>query len=209
MKGANLASFVGQLPALAGVLIGAAATYMATSASDRARWRREHSIRWDEKKADAYAEYGNALKKVISVAVRIAVARGVHDLGEPLLPEEGMAVLAAAEQDRQSMWEAVLLLGSDNVVKAARDWQRSIFMLAEIARGVHGADNWDASIGAASTARGKFYKAARSDLGLPTEDVENFEWQFSRAAAAPRLGPAAANSTELEHSPVGGADLGL
>jgi hypothetical protein len=49
-------SFVQQLPALIGVLVGALATYAATSAAERARWRRTQSVRWDDKRLTAYAE---------------------------------------------------------------------------------------------------------------------------------------------------------
>jgi hypothetical protein len=54
--------FLQQLPTLVGVLIGAAATYGATSLTERARWRRAQAVRWDEKKVNAYAEYANAVK---------------------------------------------------------------------------------------------------------------------------------------------------
>jgi hypothetical protein len=57
-----MASLAEQLPALIGVLLGAGATFGATFATDRARWHREQSVRWDVKRADAYAEYAFAVK---------------------------------------------------------------------------------------------------------------------------------------------------
>jgi hypothetical protein len=70
-----MASLAEQLPALIGVLLGAGATFGATFATDRARWHREQSVRWDVKRAD---EYAFAVKRVISLAVRIAAHRGAH-----------------------------------------------------------------------------------------------------------------------------------
>jgi hypothetical protein len=50
-----------QLPTLVGVLVGAAATYVATSTAERSRWRRQQSVRWDIHRYEAYAEYAHAL----------------------------------------------------------------------------------------------------------------------------------------------------
>ncbi|MFC0430794.1 hypothetical protein [Kutzneria buriramensis] len=82
-------AFVQQLPALLGVLVGALASYTATSAAERARWRRAQSVRWDDKRLTAYAEYAHAVKKVISISVRLAAHRGVHRDIDALPPEEG------------------------------------------------------------------------------------------------------------------------
>lgn len=71
-------SLVQQLPALIGVLLGALATYAATSATERARWRRTQSIRWDDKRLAAYADYASAVKKLSSLSVRLAAYRGIH-----------------------------------------------------------------------------------------------------------------------------------
>jgi len=64
-----------QLPALLGAVIGAAATYLAGAATERTRWRRERSSRWDDKRAQAYSEYGYAVKNVYVQCQRIAGSR--------------------------------------------------------------------------------------------------------------------------------------
>ena len=180
-----MASLADQLPTLIGVVIGAAATFAATFATDRARWRREQSVRWDVKRADAYAEYGFAVKKVISLAVRIAAHRGVHALGEPLSPEEGIGLLADAEHERAVRWETVLLLGSDEVVEAARRWHRGVFPLEEIARGYPTSADWETAVAVVGRERGRFYEAARNDLGLRRGSSSGiYDWQFSEAASA-------------------------
>jgi len=180
-----MASLAEQLPALIGVLLGAGATFGATFAADRARWHREQSVRWDVKRADAYAEYAFAVKSVISLAVRIAAHRGAHSTGEPLPPDEGVGLLAEAEHERAVKWETVLLLGSDDVVKAGRRWQQSVFPLEEIARGRRAAAEWDAAVAVVSRERGLFYEAARNDLGLQKGSTPGiYDWQFLETASA-------------------------
>lgn len=53
------------------------------------------------------------VKKVISLALRLAAHRGVHPDIDKLSPEEAMPALAVAEEERTMKWEAVLLLGTD------------------------------------------------------------------------------------------------
>jgi hypothetical protein len=59
-----------QLPALIGVVIGALASFLAGAASERTRWRPERSSRWDERRAQAYADYGYAVKNVYVQSTR-------------------------------------------------------------------------------------------------------------------------------------------
>jgi len=186
-KEVTMASLAAQLPALIGVLIGAAAAYAATFATDRTRWRREQSVRWDVKRADAYAEYGFAVKKVITLAVAIAGHSGAFSVTEPLTPAEGVGLLADAEHERAMKWETVLLLGSDEVVEAARRWHRSVFRLQEIARGYATADGWDEAVKVVSRERGRFYEAARRDLGLRQGNAAGiYDWHYSQSARASR-----------------------
>lgn len=46
-------------------------------------------MRWDDKRLAVYAEYANALKKVVSIAVRLAAHRGIHPDVDVLSPDEG------------------------------------------------------------------------------------------------------------------------
>jgi hypothetical protein len=59
-----MANVVQQLPALIGVVVDALASYLVGSATERRRWQRQQPTRWDEKRAQAYVEYGNAVKNV-------------------------------------------------------------------------------------------------------------------------------------------------
>jgi hypothetical protein len=68
--------FTEQLPALVGVVVGASASYLIGAATDRARWQRGQSARWDERRAQAYADYGYAVKALYMQGVRISNSRG-------------------------------------------------------------------------------------------------------------------------------------
>jgi hypothetical protein len=173
--------FLQQLPALIGVLVGAVASYTATSAAERARWHRAQSVRWDDKRLTAYAEYAHAVKEVISISVRLAAHRGVHSDVHSLSPEEGMPALAAAEEKRTMKWEAVLLLGTGRTVIAARAWHESVFRLQRIASGAKSEGSWADAVETTSRARRSFYEAAKQDLGIAIGDApENYEWQLSK-----------------------------
>src|SRR5262245_33981216 len=109
-----------QLPTLIGVLLGAAASYLATSAGERARWRRRQAARWDQRRLEAYTNYGYAVKNLIHLALRLSAHRGLNAIRPPLAPDEGLDLLEAANQDRAVKWETVLLLGTPGTVAAAR-----------------------------------------------------------------------------------------
>ncbi|MEA5359154.1 hypothetical protein VA596_06360 [Amycolatopsis sp., V23-08] len=177
-------TFLQQLPTLIGVLVGALASFAATSAAERARWRRAQSVRWDERRLAAYAEYAFAVKKVSTLAVRIAAHRGIHPDIDGLSPEEGMPLLAAAEEERTVKWETVLLLGTGGTVVAARAWHESAFRLQRIAAGAEVELSWADAIAAASKARRRFYEAAKADIGIAIGDLpESYEWQIGRLVA--------------------------
>ena len=172
--------FLQQLPALLGVLLGAAATFTATSAAERARWRRAQAVRWDEKRLTAYSEYAHAMKKLISVAVRLAGTRGIHPDTSTVDPEKDLPSMAAAEEERTSKWEAVLLLGSSDVIKAARAWHNGVFRLQRIAAGLSD-EAWAEAVQAVSHGRREFYQAAKKDLGIAIgEDPASYEWQLAK-----------------------------
>lgn len=121
-----------QLPALLGVVVGALATWVATSTAERARWRRDQSVRWDEKRLAAYTEHSHAVKQMISAATRLQDQRSGAGSGTVSVDAQaalaaGEAALVAAEDERTVKWESVLMLGSSDVIKAARAWHQGAF----------------------------------------------------------------------------------
>jgi hypothetical protein len=174
-------AFLQALPALVGVLFGAGATYLSTTATERSRWQRTQSVRWDERRIATYTDYAHSVKHLITVIVRIAAFTKVHPDDDPLDPAEGLPLLAAAGEDRTVKWEAVLMLGSAEVIAAARAWHQSASELQALALKQPSALTWIEAIEASSQARRGFYTAVRHDLGIPmTGSTEVFEWQMTK-----------------------------
>ena len=122
--------------------------------------------------------YGQSVKRMIIVAQRIATGRGLWTDSEPLPPTQvNLDLLAAAEAERASQWETVLLLGHPKTVAAARTWHEHAWRLEVWARGrlTGNASDWQAARTATDVARAAFYESARSDLrvsggSLPVSD---------------------------------------
>ncbi|MFV2102973.1 hypothetical protein [Micromonospora sp. LOL_024] len=87
-----MGNLVGQLPALLGVLVGAVGTILATSLTDRSRWRRSQTVRWDERRLDAYAEFARVLKEVHTIASRM--------IGGYLDRDEALVALLVSRLDK-------------------------------------------------------------------------------------------------------------
>jgi hypothetical protein len=156
-----------QLPVLLGVIIGALGSYLTTSAIERARWKRALDSRWDVRRVEAYASYGQAVKRMILIASRIAAGRDLGSDTEPLAPTQvNLDLLAAAEAERASQWETVLLLGHPKTVAAARNWHQHAWRLEAYARALTTGDasEWREVRTATDVARAAFYESARSDL---------------------------------------------
>ena len=176
-------AFLQALPALLGVLFGAGATFLSTSATERSRWRRAQSVRWDERRIATYTDYAHSVKHLITLIVRIAAFNKIHPEDDPLDPAEGLPLLAAAGEERTVKWEAVLMLGSPEVIRAARAWHQSASELQMLALKQPGGAGmpWIEAIEASSQARRGFYAAVRHELGIPTTgSTEVFEWQMTK-----------------------------
>lgn len=159
--------FVNQLPALIGVVIGAGASYLATSAGAKAQWARSERARWQDKRIQVYAEYGNAVKRMYELSKRVCADRGLPTTAPPISVDQGLTELSLASLRRAELWEALLLLGDPAVIEAARDWHVTIWRMEAFAFGqltdpVH----WRETVSTADENRYKFYRAARRDLGI-------------------------------------------
>ncbi|UGT43055.1 hypothetical protein LTV02_06585 [Nocardia yamanashiensis] len=162
-----------QLLTLVGVLVGASATFTASSLTERAKWRRSQDTRWDDKRLAAYSDYANALKSYIALAHRISAARGYPATIQPIDIDEGLRLLAAADTERSVKWETVVLLGSPAAVSAARRWQKAGWELGNVAQG-HGTGHQEyrQHYQSMSQCRNDFYTCARADLGIRSGDLQ-------------------------------------
>lgn len=55
-------SLASQALPLVGVAIGAVVSLAVSAVNERTRWRRQQSVRWDERRLNAYAEYAHTVK---------------------------------------------------------------------------------------------------------------------------------------------------
>ncbi|MBQ1034805.1 hypothetical protein [Micromonospora sp. C81] len=131
-----MSTLLTQLPALLGVLVGTLGTILATSLADRARWRRSQSVRWDERRLDAYVDYAHALKESHAVALRMTADLRPGSHSHPIDREDGLARLATSDARRTIVWENLLLLGDEPTVVAAAVWRDAVWQVERLARGI-------------------------------------------------------------------------
>lgn len=163
-----MSAFIQQLPALLGVIIGALGSYLAITKGDQARFRREQRARWEERRLAVYADYATALKRGVTLAYRIASHLGVDPHPHPLSSEEAAADLAEATDARDPVGEALLMLGTPEVVERARAWVVAVIEMEQFLREPDPTrETWSALLARQRIAREAYYAAVRSDLALP------------------------------------------
>ncbi|MGB2571576.1 hypothetical protein ACPFP2_24450 [Micromonospora citrea] len=167
---------IAQLPALLGVLVGALGTVLATSIADRRRWKRSLSVRWDERRLDAYAEFARVLKEIQAVSVRILATDTGDGSRSGMDPAVGLPRLADADVRHTLAWENILLLGDASTVRAAQSWRDAVWSIEDLARGVaNGDESLPDRLHRANEARDAFYRAARGGLDVSGGTVAQSE----------------------------------
>ncbi|MGW0912713.1 hypothetical protein ACWD1Z_13325 [Streptomyces sp. NPDC002784] len=163
-----MSAFLQQLPALIGVVIGALGSYLALVRSDQARFRREEAARWEERRLAVYSDYARSVKKTVTVTYRVAAALDCGTHPDPLPLEEAKPLLAEANNGRDPSGEALLMLGSVEVVDKARAWVVTVMEMERFVReGERDPDAWQALLVRQRAGREGYYTAVRRDLGLP------------------------------------------
>jgi hypothetical protein len=170
-------SIVTQVLTILGVLLGAAATFVATTATERIRWRRAQSARWDDKRLLAYTEYANAVKRSVRLCRRIAETRHLLPTGQPVDVDAAFIEIADAETERAMKWETVLLLGDPATIVAARAWHEQVWRLERVLRD----DNPDEptfvdAYKDTMRLRNDFYARARADLTVASGTLPELTW---------------------------------
>ncbi|BBC38917.1 hypothetical protein SGFS_102110 [Streptomyces graminofaciens] len=163
-----MSAFIQQLPALIGVVIGALGSYLVVMRGEQVRFRREQDARWEERRLTVYAEYARALKQTITLTYRVASHFGNDPHPHPLSPDEAAPLLAEAAVARDPAGEALLMLGTTEVVEKARAW---VVLVIEMERfldaGTRDPRAWQALLDRQRAAREQYYAAVRTDLALP------------------------------------------
>jgi len=175
-----------QLPALLGVILGAAGTIAASAFADRGRWTRGMTVRWDERRLAAYIEYASTLKDIISVLMRMTAENRPESLSRPMDREAGHAALAESESRRTRVWEQVLLLGDPPTIEAARAWRTEVRRLEQLAaRRTYSHSEWQSLVERVDHARDRFYAAARGGLAVPGGAISTAAWNKLPVVTSP------------------------
>jgi len=93
-------------------------------------------------------------------------------------------LLAEANVQRTKAWEAVLLLGDESTVIAARAWQNAVYVEQDLCSNDSIDEmEWESAVDTVNQARDRFYVAARESLGVHGGSVEQSNFLQARAQA--------------------------
>ncbi|MFM9693251.1 hypothetical protein [Streptomyces europaeiscabiei] len=189
-----MSTFIQQLPALLGVVMGALGSYLVVMRGDQVRFRRERATRWEERRLTVYADWARTLKQSVTLTYRVASHLGNDPHPHPLSPEEAAPLMAEATAARDPSGEAMLLLGSPEVVEKARAWVVTVMRMEEFLRaGTQDPQAWQALLERQRGGREGYYTAVREDLALPPG--HSARWQLTAAATARSTPPSTPPST--------------
>lgn len=176
--------FLQQLPALVGVVIGAIGSYLVVVRGDQVRFRRERAARWEERRLAVYADYARSVKKTVTVAYRLAAHLGHGSHPDPLTREEATPLPAEAGDERDPSGEALIMLGSVEVVERGRAWVMTVMEMERFVReGSRDGEAWQALLERRRAGREAYYAAVREDLGLPPG--HSARWPIRAAVPVP------------------------
>jgi len=181
-----MTAFIQQLPALIGVVIGALGSYLAVVRGDRVRFQREQAARWEERRLTVYGDYARALKRSVTLAYRTAAHFGIDRHPHPLTPQEAEPLLAEATIARDPAGEALILLGSTEVVERARAWVVVLMeMEAFLRAGTRDPAAWGTLVDRQRVGREGYYAAVREDLALPPGHSARWPLEVGGAGGVP------------------------
>jgi hypothetical protein len=160
-------SAIGPLLALAGVVVGAVLALLGERRRERCALGRE----WRERRLRAYAAYVADIRRLRSIAQRIAVDVGLDDQALPLSRDD-MDLLAEANMARGNSFETLALMANRDVAEAARELNRAVWRLEWFARGLlddTDIEGWHIALRDYFHAVNLFHEHARHELGLMEE----------------------------------------
>ncbi|MGO4759246.1 hypothetical protein AB4212_63315, partial [Streptomyces sp. 2MCAF27] len=111
-------------------------SFLVSSLNERTRWRRQQSVRWDEHRLAAYAEYAHAVKELAARYQMIAADRGLVSGPMSLEPTpEVLAEIRELESRRSALSETLGLLGDTEANTASKTLDHCLWRLECLARG--------------------------------------------------------------------------
>ncbi|MFE6766763.1 hypothetical protein [Streptomyces sp. NPDC057689] len=163
-------SLTEQILPLAGVALGALTSFLVTSANERTRWRRQQSVRWDEHRLTAYADYAHAVKELAARYQMLAAGRGLTTGPVPMdATPEFIAEVSQLEARRSALSETLGLLGDTEANTASKNVDQCLWRLEGLARGVDpsAGQDWGEAYLRFRQARDRYVEHARASLGVP------------------------------------------
>ena len=160
-------TFSAEISGLVGVTIGAILSFTATFISERANWRRNQGVRWDERRLTAYSDYSYAVKDMVALAGAIAAGKGLDTSYEPLDPsQENLAKLAESARRRTIVAETLRLLTDAETMAAAGQMTQCAAELEWLARGRNQGNtlDWNRIYRRYEKARDQYITCARKSL---------------------------------------------
>jgi hypothetical protein len=159
-----------QIFTLIGVVIGALASYLASSFNERARYRRELRRGWADKRLEVYGDFIASIKEFTAVTRMMAVEAGLPDRMPPIAREEGQALLQQAELRRGGHMERLSLIADTDTLLAARALNRASWQLEGLVVGTipnSDGSSWDDGIRFYNEAINNFHQCARREMQVP------------------------------------------
>lgn len=152
---------------LLGVLLGAALSWAGTAWSERTRRQNEWALLGRSERLDAYGTFSAATKSYVAVLYRLAAAQGLDSQTEPLDAAEGETLLAAAFHTRDTAFERMRLVGSEESIELARAWVQAVYEMRGYLRSPSlETARWQALVAFANQERDRFHGQARVELAL-------------------------------------------
>ncbi|MFG2516347.1 hypothetical protein [Streptomyces sp. NPDC048584] len=149
-----------QIITLIGVLVGALTSFLATAAAERAKFRREMTTRWDERKLDTYIEYVSCIKEIQRAAMEAGRARDQDKAASGALAE-----MESSENRRSILFEAFVLLSDERAATAAHAVNQRTWDLLRAARDESSGVDALRAVPLVETLN-VLHEAARSDLAI-------------------------------------------
>ena len=162
-------NFGSQIVTIAAVVIGALTSYIVTALSDRARYRRELTRQWMDRKLENYIRYASDVKNLAIVVRQITALHGLHESAPGIDENKALALLDEAEVRRSTSYEAVRILGDAGTIRTTQELNEAAHVLEKIARGRIDADSvvWEQSWQSYMEATNAFHQSLRRELGVP------------------------------------------
>jgi hypothetical protein len=174
-----MGSVPAQLATLAGVIVGTLGSLLIARFTIRQTWSRTADRELRERRAEAYSEYMLSLKSKVMTLARKVGLRGVLVRFRPVLGEDLDRALVAAELERASLWERVLLVGSAPTLSAAQACNVAAREMEQLL-GREDLDqrHWDDAVVKFKDARRDFHQAARIDMGVVGAPPKDMSWTW-------------------------------